>query len=156
MLLEALDRNIPGASDGKRTMEIGKWAGAATLDTFALTALNGTYNALEEPDSQRMKDMKLLLSPEKFIKYYKWALILPYTIWRWLPMKDRYALDAVIKDGRDTLKSFMEPEKRLQNPSMEKILTTQESSGSQTDIMARIMESGHSFTDEQMMDHIVT
>ncbi len=139
-----------------RAMDICSRASAATIDTFTRTAFGGSYNALEEPNSKVMQNYKLLLGNQNFIGYFKWALLLSYKIWKYLPMKERYALDETIKENRNAIKQFIHPRISERQSSMQTAMMSGEKHEAKVDVMARILESGHSFTEEQLMDHVFT
>lgn len=142
--LDVLEKQLRITEKG--IIDIGERLHHVTLDIITLTAFGASINAVENPDSARVKHFRNLFATKRHhLLYRQTAFILPYFIYRRLPVRARRE----IMTARDVIADFIRPLVEQRRTDAEEGRTGQYGQG---DIITTLLQSGEAFSDDYLID----
>ncbi|KAH6974457.1 cytochrome P450 [Ilyonectria sp. MPI-CAGE-AT-0026] len=145
--LNAIEKELRDAGTG--IIDIGARLHHVTLDIITLTSFGASINAVENPTSTKVKHFRNLFATKKdHLIYRRNAFLLPYFIYRRLPVKARHE----IMTARDVIADFIRPliQQRRKDAKDAKEGTSEQYT--QGDIIATLLQSGETFSDDYLID----
>ncbi|KAH8879762.1 cytochrome P450 [Thozetella sp. PMI_491] len=131
---------------GNNIIDIGERLHHVTLDIITLTAFGASINAVDDPHSSKVKHFRnLFASKNSHLAYRFTAFLLPYWLYRRLPVKARNE----IMSAKRVITEFIRPLIHERRKDASKELSKQYAQG---DIIATLVQSGANFSDEYLLD----
>ncbi|KAH7322595.1 cytochrome P450 [Stachybotrys elegans] len=129
----------------EKTIDIGERLHHVTLDIITLTAFGASIHAVEDPESATVKHFRNLFASKKsHLMYRLTAFLLPSFVYRRLPVQARHE----IMKARDVIADFIRPLIRERRDDVAEG-TKQYTQG---DIIATLLQSGETFSDDYLID----
>jgi cytochrome P450 len=126
--------------------EVGEWVSRATLDIIGLAGMGQDFNSLKDPDTKLNRVYRNVFQPSKTAHIIGLlSFLIPATILRALPLQRNDDILAASQLARETSRQLVQAKK-------EKL---QKKEPLSPDIISVALESG-AFTDEQLVDHMMT
>ena len=142
--LNIIEKQLRDAGNG--VIDIGERLHHVTLDIITLTAFGASIHAVEHPHSATVKHFRDLFTTKKsHLIYRSLAFLLPAIIYRRLPMKARHE----IVKAQEVITDFLRPLIRQRRLHAEEKSSEQYGQG---DIIATLLRSGQSFSDDYLID----
>ncbi|KAH7121771.1 cytochrome P450 [Dactylonectria estremocensis] len=131
---------------GNDFIDIGERLHHVTLDIITLTSFGASIDAVENPGSERVKHFRNLFANKKHhLLYRRTAFLLPYFIYRRLPAQARHE----IMTARDVIADFIRPLIQQRRRDAKEGASKQYAQG---DIIATLLQSGETFSDDYLID----
>ncbi|TVY21339.1 Cytochrome P450 monooxygenase FUM15 [Lachnellula arida] len=133
-------------SDGTPVLEVGSWAGRATLDIIGVAGMGQDFGAIQDPDNLLSVTYQKIFRPTKAAAVLALVgLLLPTWLVRALPVKRNEDLNHASGVIRDTCRQLIRSKKeKLEKGELQDV-----------DILSVALESG-GFTDENLVDQLMT
>ncbi|KFA69253.1 hypothetical protein S40285_07421 [Stachybotrys chlorohalonatus IBT 40285] len=142
--LTAIEKQMYEA--GKDIIDIGERLHHCTLDIITLTAFGASIHAVDDPDSKTVKHFRNLFASKKDHLAYRFsAFLLPYWIYRRLPVKAREE----IMTARSVIADFIRP---LISERRGGVGEAESKHYAQGDVIATLLQSGSEFSDDYLID----
>jgi cytochrome P450 len=143
-ILTAIQKQLEEAGTG--LIDIGERLHHVTLDIITLTSFGASIDAVANPGSERVRHFRNLFATKAHhLQYRMLAFILPYPIYRRLPVRARRE----IMTARDVIADFIRP---LIQQRREAIREGSVQKFGQGDIISTLLQSGETFSDDYLID----
>jgi cytochrome P450 len=142
--LNVIEKELREAGTG--IIDIGERLHHVTLDIITLTSFGASIDAVGNPASARVKHFRNLFATKKHhLIYRRYAFLLPYFIYRRLPVRARNE----IMTARDVIADFIRPLIQQRRRDAKEATSQQYTQG---DIIATLLQSGETFSDDYLID----
>ncbi|KFH45382.1 Cytochrome p450 protein [Hapsidospora chrysogenum ATCC 11550] len=145
--LDVIEQQLREAADG--AIDIGERLHHVTLDIITLTSFGASIGAVENPGSTRVKQFRNLFTTKSHhLRYRQLAFILPYFVYRRLPVRAQRE----ISEARAVIADFVRPLIQQRQTHARKGNSKEYAQG---DIIATLLQSGESFSDDYLIDQSI-
>ena len=141
---EDLEKNL--IKDGTPIIEVGEWAGRATLDIIGVAGMGQDFGAIQNPDTLLSATYRKVFRPSRGAQLQGLlTIILPGWLAKALPLKRNDDINSAANVIRNTCRQLVRSKKeKLQKNELTDI-----------DILSVALESG-AFSDENLVDQLMT